>query len=239
MITTESIEHRNNCVVCGKDLVYHDDQLPATCHYCGLTQPTNTTCVQGHYVCDGCHGLKGRDLIEVFCTKTDMTDPIEMALTLMRNPEIKMHGPEHHFLVPAVLLAAFCNAGDVASDEKASKIQKARQRADNVLGGFCGFYGNCGAAVGTGILLSVLTGATPLSTKEWRLANLMTAKSLLSIANQGGPRCCKRNSFLAMGEAARFLAEEFGVTLPIKKSPRCEFSSYNKECLTVECPFYP
>jgi hypothetical protein len=32
-----------------------------------------------------------------------------MALNLMKNPQIKMHGPEHHFLVPAVLLAAYYN----------------------------------------------------------------------------------------------------------------------------------
>ncbi|MGR4064590.1 MAG: DUF5714 domain-containing protein, partial [Vulcanimicrobiaceae bacterium] len=32
---------------------------------------------------------------------------LRMAITLMQNPVVNMHGPEHHFLVPAVLLAAY------------------------------------------------------------------------------------------------------------------------------------
>ena len=36
-------------------------------------------------------------------------------------------------------------------------------RATDIKGGFCGFYGNCGAAVGTGIYVSIITGATPLT----------------------------------------------------------------------------
>ena len=75
-----------------------------------------------------------------------------------------MHGPEHHFLIPAVLLSAFYNVSGEPG-EKEKKIKQARKRAENVLGGFCGFYGDCGAAVGTGIFVSVITGATPLSQK--------------------------------------------------------------------------
>jgi hypothetical protein len=232
------INHKNDCGVCGKELVYRTEQYPATCYYCGRSAETNAACADGHYVCDACHGLKGKDIIETFCSTTDMTDPLAMALIIMKNPEIKMHGPEHHFLVPAVLLSAYCNVKGIGADEKRTKIEKARQRSDNILGGFCGFYGDCGAAVGTGIFLSVLTGATPLSTEDWRLGNLITAKSLLSIAEHGGPRCCKRNSFLAILEAVRFIEAQFGVSLQIGGPPQCEFNDLNKECLTVDCPFY-
>jgi hypothetical protein len=67
----------------------------------------------------------------------------------------------------------------------------------------------------------------------------MTAKSLLTIANHGGPRCCKRNSFLAINEAVRFLTENFAVTIKINNDIRCEFTDMNKECLHKKCPFYP
>jgi hypothetical protein len=181
--------------------------------------------------------LKGLDLIERFCTTGDICDPIESAIILMNHPEIKMHGPEHHFLVPAVLLAAYYNAvGN--QDKKAEQIRKARQRSEHVPGGFCGFYGDCGAAVGTGIFMSVLTGSTPLSKNEWRLSNLVCAKSLLTIALHGGPRCCKRNSFLALLEAVGFIKEHLGVTIPVAGEPRCSFSKLNKECLAGECPFH-
>lgn len=163
---------------------------------------------------------------------------MELALTLMRNPRIKMHGPEHHFLVPAVLLAAYYNSKKEYG-EKATKIRMAKKRASQILGGFCGFYGNCGAAVGTGIFVSLVTGATPLSVAEWKLANLVTAKSLLTIAEHGGPRCCKRTTFLAILEAADFAKENLGVDFKINKELKCEFYPLNKECLRQNCPFHP
>jgi len=148
-----------------------------------------------------------------------------------------MHGPEHHFVVPPVLLTAYWNAR--ADDgNKREALRKARQRSEKVLGGFCGFYGDCGTAVGAGIAVSVLTGSTPLSKQEWRLSNLMTGPSLLAIANHGGPRCFKRNSFLAISEAVKFLREHLEIALPLKENIHCAFSSLNKECLNAECPFY-
>ncbi len=92
-----------------------------------------------------------------------------MAIKLMNSPKIKMHGPEHHFLVPAVLLAAYYNLDAVehiSPEDKAEIINKARQRAEIVPGGFCGFYGSCGAAIGTGIFINLLTKATPIYIKK-------------------------------------------------------------------------
>jgi hypothetical protein len=229
-------DHKRDCVVCGKALTYPDSLQSVACWFCGKPFEVNALCETGHYVCDACHSMGANDVIERFCIITDMTDPLEMARTLMKSPQVKMHGPEHHFLVPAVLIAAYHNAVGKPA-EKEGALKKARQRADKVPGGFCGFYGDCGAAVGTGIAVSVITGATPLSKMEWRQSNLMTAKSLLTIARHGGPRCCKRNSFLAIMEAVDFLGEEFGVTLS-KNIEKCRFSSLNRECLKEECIFH-
>jgi hypothetical protein len=105
-------------------------------------------------------------------------------------------------------------------------------------GGFCGPYGDCGAAVGAGICMSVMLAATPLSGPELRFANLMTAKSLENIAEAGGPRCCQRDSFLALETAARFLKEHFNTDIPIHR-PVCEFHDMNRECKKTECRYYP
>ena len=230
--------HKNNCFVCGKGLVYLNETENMECYYCKEPHATDARCAGGHYVCDRCHSLSGMDLIETYCMKAASQDPVEMAMDLMKNPQVKMHGPEHHFLVPAVLLTAYYNTLRIDEERRRAGLKKARERAEKVLGGFCGFYGDCGAAVGTGIMMSVLTGATPLSKQEWRLSNLMTAKSLFTIANHGGPRCCKRNSFLAIGEAVDFLKEHLGTTIPVNHAFMCEFSALNKECLTDECPFH-
>ena len=114
----------------------------------------------------------------------------------------------------------------------------ARQRAENVLGGFCGFYGACGAGVGTGIFVSLITDSTPLSTETWGLANKMTSESLACIADLGGRRCCKRDTFLALKSAAEFAQEHFSITLPISDPLLCDFSHLNRECLLADCPFH-
>ena len=233
------MEHKSGCLFCGKELIYLKEPEELQCIFCKRAFSTQARCVDHHFVCDACHALSANDLIERFTIDSSSKDPIAMALTLMKSRSLKMHGPEHHFLIPAVLLSAFCNARR-ESGEKEKKIKQARKRAENVLGGFCGFYGDCGAAVGTGIFVSIITGATPLSQKEWRLSNLMTAKSLYAIANAGGPRCCKRNSFLAIEEALSFLKEEFGMELDSTISDlKCQFHRLNKECIREECRFYP
>ncbi|MDD5095444.1 MAG: DUF5714 domain-containing protein [Dehalococcoidia bacterium] len=232
------MEHKTNCLFCGAELVYADMAQPRECVYCQRTYESNVACTSGHYVCDRCHSLPAFDLIGEFCINSHSTDPLEVALVLMRHPAVKMHGPEHHFLIPAVLLSAYYNLkGD--PDRKARKISEAQKRAKNVLGGFCGFYGDCGAAVGTGIFFSLITDATPLTTDSWRLSNMMTSKSLMAIALQGGPRCCKRNTYLALAEAVRFLEEKLGVVMAANPESKCEFSDLNKECLKEECPFHP
>jgi hypothetical protein len=199
---------------------------------------SNAACETGHFVCDGCHSGSANDLIERFCRTTDSRAPVAMAATLMRDSRMKMHGPEHHFLVPAVLLAAYANLTAREPATRADWVAKARARAEQVPGGFCGFNGACGAAIGTGIFVSVAFGATPVSGAEWRLANLMTSEALRSIAEQGGPRCCKRDSFLALRVAQEFMRTELSVEMPAEDSPHCEWSALNKECQREDCAFF-
>ena len=66
----------------------------------------------------------------------------------------------------------------------------------------------------------------------------MTAKSLLSVANHGGPRCCKRNTFLSIMQAVEFSEENLHVAMNIDKGTKCDYSTLNAECLKNECPFY-
>ena len=231
------LRHKANCLICGSELKYTTAYRPVICALCGQKFDANVQCIQGHYICDACHSLPANDFIARFCIASELKDPVEQAVALMRDSRIAMHGPEHHFLVPAVLLSVYYNVmGNQTAKEE--KIKIAQKRAANVLGGFCGFYGDCGAAVGVGIFISVMTGATPLSTKEWRLSNLATGRSLITIAENGGPRCCKRNSFLAIYEAGEFVKEQFGVALPVNDTVKCEFTDLNKQCIKEKCLYY-
>jgi hypothetical protein len=231
------MEQKTGCLVCGQGLVYLDAPEELVCSSCGRRTASSVRCPAGHFICDDCHRLPAEEFIERACLATDIPDPLELALFLMRHPSVRMHGPEHHFLVPAVLLT--CHSLVAGEREKLpGRLEKARARARDVKGGFCGFLGDCGAAVGTGIFVSVLSGATPLSREEWRLANLMTSRSLHDIALAGGPRCCKRNTYLAILAAVAFLREEWGLDLPVKRDIACEFSDLNRECRGLECRFF-
>jgi hypothetical protein len=199
---------------------------------------TTATCTNGHFVCDTCHGLSAIEIIERYCCNTDEADPLQQAMQLMRNPAVKMHGPEHHFLVPAVIVSAYCNWTG-KSESKTEIILQARKRSADVKGGFCGFHGTCGAAMGAGIACSLITGATPLSHNEWRLSNLMTATSLTAIANAGGPRCCKRDVFITIQNSVAFLNSNLSAGIPVSADPVCTFSHFNRECIGVACRFHP
>jgi hypothetical protein len=230
------MKYGSGCLVCGQPLVYYAQALAQTCLYCGGTFESAASCAQGHFVCDGCHGADGSALIEQYCLQARSKNPLEMAVTLMSHPAIAMHGPEHHFLVPAVLLAAYRQlepGGDLATE-----LRQARKRAEGVRGGSCGFCGNCGAAVGTGIFMSLITGSTPLSKQGWQLSNRMTATSLLAVAEHGGPRCCKRDTFLSLQSAQAFLLREFDIPLELDEPIRCGFHAQNNECLGADCLFY-
>jgi hypothetical protein len=138
-------EYGTGCLICGEDLFYSEIIAARTCFYCGVTKQSNASCRNGHCVCDACHNGTASNLIERYCSSVASASPVALAMTLMKNPTVKMHGPKHHFLVPAVLLAAFYNSPDAEKVDLAEKIREARIRAEAVRGGFCGILGACGS----------------------------------------------------------------------------------------------
>jgi hypothetical protein len=228
---------KDGCLICNSDLIYLEKSEKMDCIVCKKTFNSNAKCTKDHFVCDSCHEKEGFDYIETFCSNSTGLDPVELANSIMSNPGIKLHGPEHHFLVPAVLLTAYYNkTGNPELIKK--KLEIAKERAKNILGGFCGLYGNCGAGVGTGIFMSVILNSTPLSKEEWKLSNLITSKSLYEIAINGGPRCCKRDSYIALETAIRFIEENLKVKLEYSKIVCCYYKR-NKECKQNDCKYYP
>jgi hypothetical protein len=230
--------HKSGCLVCGKPLVNITTEKDTKCVFCGQLFSANVICEQCHFICDACHSSSANEIIRNICLNSEEKDPVILAAHIMNQEAVKMHGPEHHFLVPAVMLTAYFNT--IGQSAKLRPLlEQAEKRAKNVLGGFCGFYGACGAAIGTGIFISLITGATTLSVKEWSQANMLTARSLKIIAENGGPRCCKRDVFIAIKEAVVFIKEEFGVNIKYQELIICNFYEYNKECKLLACDFYP
>lgn len=224
------------CLICGKPLIFLQNAEEKECHFCHKKCLTNTICEENHYVCDHCHAIQGIKSVLDLAKQTESRNPIEIATKMMHNSYIHLHGNEHHVLVGAALLAAYHNAGGTIDLEKS--LLEIEKRGKQVPGGVCGFWGACGAAISTGIFISIITGSTPLKNKEWGLSNLMTSESLKNIGQIGGPRCCKRNSFIAIQSAVEFCADNLGIQMELPEKIICTFNQLNDQCIEIRCPFF-
>lgn len=226
---------KEECLICKAPLVYLAEDEIMECALCHRKEASKTRCQKGHYVCSHCH-TKGMDAILALCLKSGSKNPIEILEAMMSMPFCHMHGPEHHVMVGAALLTACKNAGGEVELEKA--LPEMYRRGRQIPGGACGFWGACGAGISTGIYISIVTGSTPLAGDAWGLANRMTSEALAAVGSVGGPRCCKRDSYLVVREAVRFTAENLGVVMELGEI-RCSRSGMNNQCIRGRCPFFP
>jgi len=229
------MESVNNCGVCARPLIYATESVTKTCAICGKEEKTNIYCPAGHYVCDTCHSKAAIEVLKQVLNSTKSTDPAEIIEQVMAHPSVPMHGPEHHTIVPAAIITAVRNAGYQVPE---GAIEKAIERASKVPGGWCGLYGDCGAAVGIGIAVSVLTSATPLTGKDRSLALGATSFGLARMLD-GQPRCCKRASRVAVGASVDYLNDKLGIKLTKSKGIPCTYTVRNQQCAKKECPYYP
>ncbi len=225
------------CLICGAPLRYRTCAETMTCSVCSRRVSSNASCENGHFVCDACHASPALSAVRFVCLTTASKNPFEIAVEMMRSPSVHMHGPEHHILVGAALLAAYRNAGGCI--DLPSALDEMIRRGSMVPGGFCGIAGSCGAALSAGMFYSIVTKTSPLSTGSWSRANQLTASCLSAISKTGGPRCCKRDSFLALETAVPFIEKHLGVALEFSPGLHCEFFSRNRECLKERCPYFP
>ena len=226
-------EMKDECLICKAPLVYLETDEEMECAICHKKENSKTRCVNGHYVCNECH-MAGLDTIVGLCMSSDSKDPVEIIRGMMDMPFCHMHGPEHHVMVGAALLTAYRNAGGDIDLEKA--LGEMISRGKNVPGGACGFWGACGAGISSGMFVSIISSSTPLTIEPFALSHKMTAASLEAIGEVGGPRCCKRDSFLSILTAIDFVEEHFGIRMD-RPEVVCGYSAQNNQCIGKRCPF--
>ncbi len=224
---------KEECLICKAPLEYLVQDEIMECAICGKREPSKTRCVDGHFVCSECH-TQGMDRILGLCLSETSKDPLAILEKMMSMDFCHMHGPEHHVMVGAALLTAYKNSGGKIDPEKA--LYEMYRRGKAVPGGACGFWGACGAGISAGQFVAIATASTPLASEPWSLSNQMTAKALDSIGKNGGPRCCKRDSYLAILAAIEFVAEHLHVQME-KSTPVCTRSHLNNQCIGKRCPF--
>lgn len=236
MIEIKQKTDYKGCLVCGDDIITFSKPREMQCAFCGKIVEATSHCNQMHYVCDDCQHLSASEVVKSICLKSHKTDPISLAVEIMRSPAIKMHGPEHHMIVPSVLLTCINNKYHSIENLK-EKIELAETLAMERVP-VCSYdLKMCGAAIGTGVFLEIYMDLDTRDEDEWSLPNQIIAESLKVIAEQKGPRCCKRDTYISLQGAVKFLADKFAIELP-QSEARCTFSNRNKSCMQEDCNFY-
>jgi hypothetical protein len=138
-------------------------------------------------------------------------------------------------MVGAALLTAYKNAG--GDIELRPALVEMMKRGKTIPGGACGFWGTCGAGISASMYVSIVLKTTPLSDEPLKLGFKLNSRIMDEIGELGGPRCCKRSSFISILNAIDFTEEHLGVKMKRSKV-NCTFSAPNNQCIGVRCPFY-
>lgn len=233
----EGMMKNQECLKCGSPLLHFIKEREMKCVECGKVQKGNIACQEGHFICDSCHSKLGIDWVMKEIGKCSSKNPIDIVRQAMNGEHVHMHGNEHHVIVGAALITAYHNAGGQV--DLSACLSEMKARGSRYPGGACGFWGACGAAVSAGMFMSIVTGATPLTESTWGFANRVTANALSRMADIGGPRCCKRNSFIAIETAANLTSKLLGLEMELPEKISCDYFEKNNQCIKKRCPYYP
>lgn len=232
----EEDKREADCMVCGVGLQYLEGDRDEVCHYCGEMKLANAVCENGHFVCDPCHSRDALEVIESHCLQSTERDMVALMKRIRRHVAVPVNGPEHHSLVPAIVVTAYRNAGGNVSD---NDIRTAIQRGATVVGGACAFMGVCGAVSGVGIGLSIILGVNPVLPAGRQAVQQATGKVLAEISKFEAARCCQRDCWIALRVAAELSQELLSIPLAADADLECSQFRQNRECIRGECPLWP
>ena len=225
----------SGCMRCGAPLTYLDREREETCCFCGKTITANAVCQNAHFVCDLCHSEDALTIVKHICLTTRESDTITLFDRIKKHPSLPLHGPEHHFLVPGVITAAYRNSGGAIGDDE---ILSAIRRGSDIPGGSCAFWGGCGAALGTGIAMGIILQSNPLKPFERKIVQQVVGHIITSLGELEAARCCRRETLSALKIAADLSREILPLPIKANGTTHCFQSKTNKECITSKCPWF-
>ncbi|KFL34910.1 MULTISPECIES: radical SAM protein [unclassified Sulfurospirillum] len=228
-------KQNHNCMVCSSELVYKATLEEATCSYCGSISHQSVTCKEGHYVCDACHSKEALAVIEHLCATSQERDMLKLFRQIREHPSIPKHGPEHHAMVPVIIVTAYKNSGGKLPE---NALKAAISRGSSVMGGACGFLGICGAASGVGIGFAILLEASPVAKKARSTAQKVTYAVLGKIAEYEAARCCHREVWTALNIASSLSETFLHVKLLAERETKCDQKKFNQYCYGKACPIF-
>lgn len=236
----EGEKKAENCMICGGPLEYLTEAVAVTCLYCGKEEKGYVRCLQGHYVCDSCHGKGAYEAIKDIALSTRVTDPLAIATVMMTHPNIPMLGCENALVATAALMTALRNKGYQAIDDK--HLTEAMERTQRqAMAPYCALTGVCGVPIAIGSVFSVLLGAECPKDRETSITMHATARVIEAIANDTGPCCCKSYVWTGLTVAYSLAKEYLSFKLPIHREKiTCSyFARHPHGCQGARCGYFP
>jgi len=225
----------SQCDICGGEYGLAPLAVETHCVRCQAPVVTRFTCSAGHAECDVCRSQAPvAYLLDVRASITS-TDPVEVFFTLRRGHAFPLHGPEHHALAAASTLFAYAQAYGHPDD---AVIASTIRQAALLPMGACGLWGACSAALGVGLAVGAILESSPKNGESrWRSHMIVTAM-LEKIGQMRAPRCCRRDTLLALQTLCEVSAAYLFHPLTTTAPDRCHQVGKNQDCLQVACPYY-
>ena len=177
--------------------------------------------------------------VERTCLESPDHNPARLLERLMDDPRCPAFGPIHHLLVGAALLTCQRNVTGGSDETLAAQLAELEVRSGSVPGAACARWGVCGAAASCGMAFAIICGNEPLKREHWSDGQSLVAGILGEIADVGAPRCCKRDSRIAVRFASRRFNELLGCGLEEGAAVSgCAVAEENSVCLGATCPFH-
>jgi hypothetical protein len=180
--------------------------------------------------------------ITMFCLNSTSASPEQLLEEIMADERCPAFGPAHHFIAGAVMLTCYRNQEGAPDRNRrlSDDLAKLEERSACVPGAACARWGVCGAAASVGMAYAIVEGNEPLKQKGWAEGQHMVARILELIARAGAPRCCKRDTRIAVTEATKTFNGFPGCHLrSMPKRPICRTMPDNTVCLGAGCSYHP
>ena len=197
-------------MVCGSVLEYLLQAESHTCIYCNRAEQGHIVCTAGHFVCDACHGLEARGIIEQIAFTSRENDPLAMAELMISHAGLPMLGCEHAFIAAGALIGALKNSPYGKGNITNTAVREIFDRtAKQAVGGYCGLTGVCGIAPALGACFSVFLGARCGSDREQKIVMDAVIRVMQALSALTGPSCCKAYVRAGLREAVALLWRAF------------------------------
>ncbi len=205
---------------------------------CGKSESGYVYCINGHYVCDSCHGEESFNKILDMLSLAEGKNPFFMAEQIIREASLPMLGCEHAWVAAGALMASIKNNGEIEIKPEQLKevLNRTRKQA---IGAYCGLTGVCGIAPAIGAVYSVILGGGCPKNQETSATMHVVSKVIEAIANETGPCCCKNFVYTALAVACDNSEEYLKIKLPSINNIICHDSDRHPHgCRKKQCSYF-